>query len=253
MIKGVVFDVGGTMHVSEKDSKKSLAFSLEVLDILAQRDIALAIEPTDFYSRLMVSSEEYKARSEATGEELSCLEIWRDFFLKPYQVDGEKLKPVAETLCTLFDSTRQNLRPRPHLKETVVRLHQEGFKLGVISNIISLNFVPNILVHYGIAEYMGCVILSSATGKRKPWPDMFQIAEKELGLKAQSLAYVGDTLSRDVIGVRNAGWRLMIQIENPSVAHRDKKVQGLGYAPDYLIQDLAEIPDIIAKENAKTT
>ncbi len=43
----------------------------------------------------------------------------------------------------------------------------------------------------------------------------------------------------------------MIQIENPSVAHQDKKVQGLGYAPDYLIQDLAEIPDIIAKENAK--
>ena len=60
---------------------------------------------------------------------------------------------------------------------------------------------------------------------------------------------MGDTISRDVRGVRNAGWRCMIQIRNPGVAHRDRGLEHSGFAPDYLIEDLAEIPAILIKEN----
>ena len=63
-----------------------------------------------------------------------------------------------------------------------------------------------------------------------------------MGLKPSELAYVGDTISRDVRGVRNAGWRMMIQIENPLIAHRDAGLENAGYKPDYLIRDLAEVP-----------
>ena len=62
---------------------------------------------------------------------------------------------------------------------------------------------------------------------------------------------MGDTLSRDVLGCRNANVALSIQISNPSIAHRDTAFTGTGLAPDVLIHDLAEIPGIIRAFNAR--
>ena len=68
-----------------------------------------------------------------------------------------------------------------------------------------------------------------------------------MGLKPEELCYVGDTISRDVIGTRNAGWAMMIQIRNPSIAHRDAGLEHSGYMPDALIEDLAEIPSVLKR------
>src|SRR5690606_38997929 len=105
-------------------------------------------------------------------------------------------------LSFLYDYSRVKLRLRPRLKETIRALSGEGLALGVISNIISLTFVPRILEEYGIAQYMSCLVLSSATGVRKPDPGIFRIAENELNMRPEELVYVGDTVSRDVIGTR---------------------------------------------------
>ena len=70
-----------------------------------------------------------------------------------------------------------------------------------------------------------------------------------MGLSPDDMAYVGDTLSRDVRGVRNAGWRLAIQIYSPNAFKRDKGLAESGYKADYNITDLMEIPGIIRKTN----
>ena len=72
-----------------------------------------------------------------------------------------------------------------------------------------------------------------------------------MNLKPEEMAYVGDTLSRDVRGVRNAGWKLIIRIDSPNAARRDKGLAEMGWRADYEIQDLGEIPAIIQKENAR--
>ena len=117
------------------------------------------------------------------------------------------------------------------------------------SNAYSFKVVEG---QYGIDGYMDCVITSCGTGIRKPDPEIFRVAERKMGLAPEELAYVGDTISRDVRGTRAAGWRLMIQIRNPGVAHRDKGLENSPWKPDYLIDDLAEIPAIIARENGGT-
>jgi putative hydrolase of the HAD superfamily len=65
------------------------------------------------------------------------------------------------------------------------------------------------------------------------------------------MAYVGDTLSRDVLGCRNAGIPLSIQIQNPAMAFRDAGLAETGLAADAVIRDLAEIPGIIQAYNSK--
>ena len=106
-------------------------------------------------------------------------------------------------------------------------------------------------MEYGLSDLMDCVLSSAGTGIRKPDPAIFRLAEKALQLPPEALAYVGDTLSRDVRGTRNAGWRLAIQIYSPTAARRDQGLAEQGWRADYQIRELWEIPEIIDRENEK--
>ena len=76
---------------------------------------------------------------------------------------------------------------------------------------------------------------------------------RQMGTCAAETGYVGDTISRDVLGSRNAGLGLVIRIDNPLIAHRDAAFQGPD-APkaDYVIKELDELPSILSEINGKT-
>lgn len=251
MIKAVLFDLGGTLHVSDSPAGREVWFARRIIDRLSDYGLELRVSPEELAARLKVNAEEYKHLTENDLREYPPAQVWSRWFLRDWAFSSEQLAPMAEELSFLYDYERPRIMRRPHLNETMEELRGMGLRLGVISNIISLSVVPHFLKEYGIDGCMDCVITSSGAGVRKPSPQIFRIAERQLGLKPEELAYVGDTISRDVRGTRNADWRLMIQIENPGVAHRDKGLENGPWKPDYLIDDLSEIPDIIRKENVK--
>lgn len=250
MIRAVLFDLGGTLHTGTVPPGRGEWFARRVIDRLGDYGIRLDVTPEELARRLPVNSEIYKHHSEQTMRELPPAEIWSDYYLRDFGVSRESLEPMAEELSFLYDYERPRVMRRPHLVQTMRELRSMGLRLGVISNIISRTVVPHFLAEYDIAQYMDCVITSAETGIRKPSPDIFRAAEQAMGLSPEELAYVGDTLSRDVMGARNAGWRLMIRISDPNTAHRDAGLENSGLEPDYLIKDLAEIPPILAAENA---
>ncbi len=249
MIKAVLFDLGGTLHTADSPPGRELWFARRLMDRLGDYGIILEGTPEQLAARLGERAEEYKRHSEEDLRELPGAEIWSGWYLKDYGLTEQALAPMAEELSFLYDYERVRVMRRPHLPETMEALKRMGVRMGVISNIISRSVAPHFLREYGIDAYMECVVTSCATGIRKPDAGIFRIAEREMGLGPDELAYVGDTVSRDVRGVRNAGWRTMIQIRNPGTAHRDRGLEHSGWEPDYLIGDLAEIPAIIQREN----
>ena len=249
MIRGVLFDLGGTLHTASSPPGREIWFARRLLERLSDYGIAPDAEPEELARKLYENAEAYKRYSEEELRELPAADIWNDWYLRDWKIGREKLEPIAEELSFLYDYERVRVIRRPYIKETLHALREQGMKLGLISNIISLSVAPHFLVEYGVREYMDCIVLSSATGIRKPSADIFRIAEQELGLRPEELAYVGDTLSRDVLGTRNAGWRLMIQIKSASGAKRDKGLEQSGLEPDYIIRELNEIPEIIRGEN----
>lgn len=249
MIRGVLFDLGGTLHVNDSPPGRDIWFSRRVIERLGDYGIHLEISPEALVAQLAVNAEEYKRHSEQDLKELGGAEIWSRWFLREQGLSPSQLAPMAEELSFLYDYERVRVMRRPHLAQTMERLQSMGLRMGVISNIISRSVVPHFLAEYGIDGYMDCVITSCGTGIRKPDPGIFRVAEEKMGMAPEELAYVGDTISRDVRGTRAAGWKCMIQIRNPAIAHRDKGLENSPWKPDYLIDDLAEIPDIIAREN----
>lgn len=251
MIRGVLFDLGGTLHTVSSPEGRDIWFARRLLERLGDYGIVLDAAPEELARRLHENGEAYKHWSEESLRELPAAEIWSGWYLRDWAIGRERLAPIAEELSFLYDYERVKVIRRPYIKETLDALRAQGMKLGLISNIISLSVAPHFLEEYGVRDYMDCMVLSSAAGIRKPSADIFRVAERELGLGPEELAYVGDTLSRDVRGVRNAGWRLMIQIRNPGAAKRDKGLEHAGLRPDYLIEELNEIPAIIRGENGK--
>ena len=249
MIQAVLFDLGGTLHTSDSPAGWDVRYAARLLERLADYGIRLELSPDALALLLKTNCEAYKHHTEQILRELPAAEIWSDYYLRGLGVSRETLEPIAEELSFRYDYDRTRVLRRPHLKQTIDALRDMGIRMGLISNIISTSVAPHFLAEYGIEDAMECVVLSSVTGIRKPDPEIFRVAERAMNLKPEQLAYVGDTLSRDVRSVRNAGWRCMIQIRNPAIAHRDRGLENSGLVPDYLIDDLAEIPAIIQKEN----
>ena len=250
MIQTLLFDLGGTLHTVKRTRESRLRFCNHVLQLLREHQIPVDLDPETLDAMLAVNGEEYKHFGEQHLIELPQKVIWSQYYLKELHIDPERLAPFTEELSFYYDQERMENTPRPDLKETMAALHGMGVRLGVVSNIISTTLVPYALEQYGIAQYMECVVMSSQVGIRKPDPRIFEVAMAQMGTTAAETGYVGDTISRDVLGSRNAGLGLVVRIENPAIAHRDAAFQGPD-APqaDYVIRELKELVPILSKIN----
>lgn len=250
MITTLLFDLGGTLHTVKKTEESRLSFCVHLIELLKEHGINADIAPRALDTMLAVNAEEYKHLGERTLTELPQDVIWSQYYLRELHIPAERLAPFAEELSFYYDKERVINIPRPDVKETVQTLHGMGIRLGVISNIISTTLVPWALKEYGIEKYMECIVMSSNVRIRKPDPRIFEAALREMGVTAAETGYVGDTISRDVLGARNAKLGLNVRIENPAIAHRDAAFQGPD-APkaDYVIKELGELVPIMNKIN----
>ena len=250
MITTLLFDLGGTLHDVHGSEESRLRFAAHLIRRLRQYGIALDTTPEALNALLRKNAESYKRRGEQDWTELPQDEIWSEWYLRDFGIPRERFAPIAEELSFLYDYERVENMRKTRLKETIEKLHALGIRMGVVSNIISTSLVPHMLNEYGIAQYMETIVMSSSAGIRKPDPRIFGVAMDEMGVTAAETGYVGDTISRDVRGARNAGLGLVIQVANPSIAHRDVAFHGADAPkPDYLVQELYEIPEILRRIN----
>ena len=250
MITTLLFDLGGTLHSVIRKEDSMRRFTERLIRRLSDYGIVLDTTPEKLAVSLHENAEAYKHSTEQTLIELPAARIWNEYYLREFHIGEDRLAPIAEELSFLYDYDRLTLMRKPRLKETIETLHEMGIRMGIVSNIISTSLVPHMLNEYGIAQYMECIVMSSETGIRKPDPRIFEIAARQMNVTAEQTGYVGDTISRDVLGARNAKLGLVVRIKNPSIAHRDAAFRGPD-APeaDYVIDELYELPEILRAYN----
>ena len=252
MIQALLFDMGGTLHTVTPSPERNLAFAARLISRLSDYGIALDATPDELSTLLTENAATYKHHSLTTGMELSNVRIWNEFYLRQFHIGEERLAPISEELSFLYDYDRVTLMRRPHLKEVMQELHGMGVRLGIISNIISTSFVPHMLREYGISDLMECTVMSSEAGYRKPDARIFEIAMDRMGVTREQTGYVGDMVSRDVLGAHNAGLALNIQIRFDRLAAHDARYAGENpIKPDYFIEELDELPGIIRSVNGR--
>jgi putative hydrolase of the HAD superfamily len=132
--------------------------------------------------------------------------------------------------------------PAPGAEETLSELKRRGYRLGVISNTMSTLDIPRSLEAFGWTDYFDVVILSADLKIRKPSPKPFLEAARRLNLPPDRCAYLGNRISKDIVGCRRAGFALGLILEPPSGPRAEEKDHTS--PPDVVIHVLGELLEI---------
>jgi len=242
-IQAVLFDMGGTLEELHSDEAIRREATRGLRDLLRERGLDPGLSLPDLQSTVSSGLQAYQSWRKGPELELPPERVWSEFILTEPGLSKERVAAAAEDLSFFYD-THYHLRSlRPEAPAVLETLRQQGFRLAIISNVVSRRLVPHMLAEYGIAHYFDPVVTSSCLGWRKPNERIFSEAMRLMQLSPEACAYVGDTISRDVIGARRAGFGMAIQIRSFLTARSDRGIEHV--PPDAVIRDLSEVIELV--------
>lgn len=245
----ILFDMGGTLEDIWYDSTTETAAGIAMLELLNRHGMNPGCDAAALFQTVFTGMADYKVWSERNRLEKKPEEIWPDYCMRDLALDREKLISISEELADLWEVTYYHRELRPGVLQMLQALQDRGYRLGVISNTSSLFSVFNVLEAYGIRDFFQDVTLSSVTGYRKPHPGIFQISLREMRSRPEDCVYVGDTVSRDIIGAKRMGFGKAVQIPSFLTAQKDTAVSGADQ-PDLIIRDFSELTTFLDRENS---
>ena len=153
----------------------------------------------------------------------------------PNLTDEEIIK-CAAVYRHIFEINKKKLVPAlfPHVKETLHRLHQQGYVLTVASSRSSAS-LNDFLHDMSVATYVSYVVGADDVTHAKPDPEPVLKTLMALRVSAHEALVVGD-MPVDIMMGRNAGTRTC------AVTYGNASRQQLEAAgADFIIDDLAEL------------
>ncbi|MFC7045972.1 HAD family hydrolase [Halobacteriaceae archaeon GCM10025711] len=147
---------------------------------------------------------------------------------------GERV-PDSEWQALFQEARERHFRTNPNARETIATIAETDLHQGVVSDI-DADEGRHILTQFEVCDYLDAVTTSEEVGRTKPDPAMFRTALDRAGVAPERAVMVGDRYSHDMAGAARQG------IHTVAYGADD------GPAVDYVVDDLAEILDILGVE-----
>ena len=243
-IQAVFFDMGGTIETYWYTHELRLQATSGLQKLLLAADLDIHLKDEQLYKLISAGLDRYHDWRVHSLEELSPSRVWSEYILAGYPVDFHRLEAIAEDLMLYIETHFYQRDMRPEMPVVLDAIRQMGLKIGLISNVNSLGQVPTNLEKYGLRHYFDPIVLSSQYGRRKPDPAIFHYAARLANVPTSECLYVGDRISRDIVGARKAGYRLAIRIRHPF----GDGEEDAGANPDAEIDQMTELLDMLQVE-----
>jgi len=221
--------------------------TLRVREAHEQTQLAAFARLQEFIGRAECDWEELTRRQKAYGSwaqanliQLSEAEIWSRWMLP--ECPRERIEQAAAELMLAWSERKGRTIPSPGTETTLVELRRRGYRLGVISNTMSTLDIPRWIESFRWQDYFDVVILSSNLKICKPSPEPFREAARRMSLPTELCAYLGNRISKDIVGCKQAGFAMGLILEPSSGPRADERDQTL--TPDVVIHNLSELLDI---------
>ena len=233
----IFYDLGGTLRLVERDAEFEASARRRIAELCGETGDA-----DEFCKFLDYRYEGYRKWCFETMREAPEEELWAKWLAPEYP--RELILNNAVELTIEFRNKDGRRVVAENGAQSIKDLHANGYKLGIISNLVTSREIPDWLARDGLAEYFGAVLLSCVEGIRKPHPHQ-QKACALLGVAPARCAYIGDNLKRDVEGTRLAGFGMFILYTTPEKLAREKITDE--NRPDAVIFDFAELKELFPK------
>ena len=233
--QAIFLDLGNTLRILVKDEKYQAIARQKIVDLLETKE-----NPEKFYETINQRYKLYRDWAFKNMREAPEAELWTRW-LAPEFPAGKVAKAAVE-LTFQFRQANGRRELVENGREVVIELDRRGYKLGIISNLISSREIPEWIEADGFAPYFKSVLLSSVFGIRKPDPAIYHEAARRAGVEPAHCVYVGDNLNRDVTGTRAAGFGMVIIMI--SLEELAKETLTDENRPDIIIHAFRELLDI---------
>ncbi|HLX37824.1 MAG TPA: HAD family hydrolase [Candidatus Binataceae bacterium] len=192
-----------------------------------------------FVTSYAAVQEEINAEKERDGIEITCLERFERTLGRIGMTDNIQLRRLAEDLTRIHMRGVRSVTSAPANRKDAVRRLAERYRLGLLSNFDDSQTGWEIMADTGVKDKFEAIIISADLRLRKPNPKIFAKMLAMLNLEARDVLFVGDTPHHDVGGAKAVGmaaaWISRHALPLP---------EGVAQ-PDYIIRDLAELPDVL--------
>jgi putative hydrolase of the HAD superfamily len=234
-IKAVFIDLGNTLRILIKDEEHMARARQEIVRLVGTDE-----DPKSFCEKLDTRYKEYRKWAFDNLVEASEEELWTRWLAPEFP--AKRIAPLGVELTFQY---RQSMGRRVLVdggREVIETLHKRGYVLGIISNVITSQEIPDWMEADGFTPFFKSVVLSSVFGKRKPDPSIYLEAAKRAGVKPKQCVYVGDNLKRDVTGTRLAGFGMVIIMISPK--DLTEATITAENRPDVIIHEFRQLLDI---------
>jgi putative hydrolase of the HAD superfamily len=239
-IQAVFFDLGDTMRVLVKDEEYQARARCRIVEMVGTEE-----DPEVFYEKLNARYKIYRDWAFENLREAPEAELWTRWMAPEFP--ARRIISQAVELSFQFRQSKGRRVVVANGKEVVVELHRRDYTLGIISNLITSQEVPDWMEADGFTPYFKSVLLSSVFGIRKPHPAIYHEAARRAGVEPVYCAYIGDNFNRDVTGTRAAGFGMVIILSSPQTLAETTITDE--NRPDIIIHKFRQLLDIFPGRN----
>lgn len=234
-INAIFLDVGNTLRVLVKDEVYQSQARERLVELTGVDQDAL-----EFTNKLDARYKNYRKWAFEQLTEAPEADLWTRW-LTP-ELPQEKIRPIATELTYHFRQAMGRRVLQENAVEVVDELYRRGYTLGIISNVITSQELPDWLETDGLKKYFKAVVLSSLFGRRKPHPSIYHEAVRQAGVQAEHSVYVGDNFKRDVTGTREAGFGMVVILVEPE--ELEKEPPAPENQPDVIIHRFVDLLEL---------
>ena len=233
-IKGVFFDLGGTLRIAEEVPEHEETAKARMAELAGETDVQA------FYDRIEERYKPYRDWALTENKESNDYELWAKWLLP--ELPEARLRAICSEMSFQYRQAKGLRHIVEGGREVIHTLFERGYKLGIISNLIGEKEIGDWLDTDGLTPYFSSVVLSSVCGLRKPDPEMYLMGCRELGLAPEECASVADNLDRDITGAKAAGIGANVLFISPEKLA--KKTITDANRPDYIVHRFIDILDL---------
>ncbi len=233
-IRGVFFDLGGTLRIAEEDPGHIARAKARMAQLAGRQDVEA------FFAMVEERYVPYRDWALSENKESGDYELWAKWLLP--ELGEEKLREICHEMTFQYRQSKGLRHVVEGGVEVIRELKRRGFRLGIISNLIGEHEIYDWLREDGLEPYFDAVVLSSICHIRKPDPEMYRMGCRELGLPPGACASVADNLNRDIVGAKAAGIGANVLFISPEkLAQKTITDQN---RPDYIVHRFLDILDL---------
>ncbi|MCY3985984.1 MAG: HAD family hydrolase [Candidatus Dadabacteria bacterium] len=236
----VLFDFFDTLVMFDPSLLPEVRIDGEVRNSTAQHvftQMRSSLEGMEFSDFYMPFVESYTELLELRKKDLREYPNRKRFeiFLEKTGIKGDHDLPDRFVHSHMESLCGAAVYPKHHT-EVLFYLREKGCRLSLVSNFDHAPAVRKLLGRFGITDFFENIVISEEVGWRKPHRKIFELALAELDESPQNAIFIGDNLEADIVGSSRLG------IDSVWVKKKEQATQA---EPDFIIEDLIELRDII--------